>query len=68
LDAEVASGAEVAGGSVTGGAVTNGAMVAVGVGIRELHEQAMITIPATAPINTSQNFLRTSMCFLLSEK
>jgi hypothetical protein len=45
--------------------VDSGAEVGVGVGMRELHEQAMITIPAMAPIRTSQNFLRISICFLL---
>jgi hypothetical protein len=51
-----------------GGKVARGSAVAVGVGMRELHEQAMITIPATAPIKTSQNFLRISICTLLSRK
>jgi hypothetical protein len=45
-----------------------GATVGVDEGIRELHEQAMIIIPATAPIKTSQNFLRMSIYVLLSGK
>jgi hypothetical protein len=37
----------------------------VGLGVRELHEQAMITIPRMTPMITSQNFLRVSICLLL---
>ena len=42
---------------------TNGAMVAFSLGKRKLHK-AMITIPAIAPINTSQNFLFVSIYLL----
>jgi len=74
--ASVAIGAVVAlggmvgsGGKVARGAeVARGTAVAVGVGMRELHEQAMITIPAMAPIKTIQNFLRISIDPLLSRK
>jgi len=72
---EVATGASVATGDAvatgasvaTGGSVTTGAAVGVGVGIRELHEQAMITIPAMAPIKTNQNLRRISIRLLLSK-
>jgi hypothetical protein len=49
--------------AVGGGSVANGAMVGLGVGKRELHE-AMIAIPAMAPIDTSQNFPCISIYFL----
>jgi hypothetical protein len=55
---EVARGASVAMGA-------RAATVGVDEGIRELHEQAMIIIPATVPIRTSQNFLRVSIGYLL---
>jgi hypothetical protein len=45
-----------------------GVGVAVRLGTSELHEQAMITIPAMAPIKTIQNFLRIFICLLLSRK
>jgi hypothetical protein len=72
----VATGASVAmggmvgrGGKVaTGAEVAMGTAVGVGVGMSELHEQAMITIPAMAPIKTIQNFLRISIGTLLSRK
>jgi len=56
-------GNKVGGGGVANSAAPNGAMVVLGVGIRKLHE-AMITIPAIAPINTSKYFLWVSIYFL----
>jgi hypothetical protein len=49
-------GRYVGGGGVANSAVPNDAMAALGAGMRELHE-AMITIPAIAPINISKYFL-----------
>jgi hypothetical protein len=70
MGAVVAIGGMVGrGGKVARGAeVARGSAVAVGVGMSELHEQAMITIPAMAPIKTIQNFLRISIDPLLSRK
>jgi hypothetical protein len=64
----IASWPEVDGEVATGAVVASGATVAVGVGMRELHEHAMITNPAMAPMSTSQNFLRISISFLLFRK
>jgi hypothetical protein len=61
------AGDKVGGGGVADRAITKGPVVGLGVGMRELQE-AMITIPAMAPIITSQNFLRISICLLLSRK
>ncbi len=70
MGASVATGDTVATGAsvAKGGSVSTGGAVGVGVGMRELHEQAMITIPAMAVINTNQNFLRISIWLLLSGK
>jgi len=61
-DERVADGSGV-GNAVGEGGVANGAMVGLGMGMRKLHE-AMIPIPAMAPIDTSQNFLCISINFL----
>ena len=71
VGAEVAAGTEVAAGAevTTGALVTSTVGLAKGVAVsgkwREEHEQAMIVIPATAPIKTSQNLLLISISLLL---
>jgi hypothetical protein len=60
-------GNKVGGDDVANRAVPNGAMVALGLRRRELHV-AMITIPATAPINTSQYFPCVSIYLLHFQK
>ena len=61
------AGDNVGRGGVADCAISDGGVVALGVGMRELQD-AMITIPAMAPINKSQNFLYVAIYFLQFQK